>query len=109
MAGKRQVKNVKFALQHNIGLGGAVVVGIYKLGFPEAFKPYPSNKPNPAIDPNAFLSIPSSVPQVASTTSTSPSSGFKAVAVFDGLTKQISGILFFFFLMKKNIHCFSEF
>lgn len=26
--------NVKYALQHNIGLGGAAVVGIYKLGFP---------------------------------------------------------------------------
>jgi len=30
MAGPRQVKDVKYALQHNIGLGGAVVVGIYK-------------------------------------------------------------------------------
>ena len=30
MAGPRQVKNVKYALQHNIGLGGAVVVAIYK-------------------------------------------------------------------------------
>lgn len=28
--------NAKLALQHNIGLGGAVVVGLYKLGFPEA-------------------------------------------------------------------------
>ncbi|XP_071952174.1 sterol carrier protein 2-like [Antedon mediterranea] len=33
-AGKRQVPNAKLALQHNIGLGGAVVVGLYKLGFP---------------------------------------------------------------------------
>lgn len=30
MAGPRQVKDVKLALQHNIGLGGACVVGIYK-------------------------------------------------------------------------------
>jgi sterol carrier protein 2 len=30
MAGPRQVKDVKLALQHNIGLGGAVVVGLYK-------------------------------------------------------------------------------
>lgn len=35
-AEKRQVANVKYALQHNIGLGGAAVVGIYKLGFPAA-------------------------------------------------------------------------
>ncbi|KRT79120.1 hypothetical protein AMK59_8617, partial [Oryctes borbonicus] len=34
-ANKRQVQGVKLALQHNIGLGGAVVVGIYRLGFPE--------------------------------------------------------------------------
>mmetsp|Transcript_17693 Transcript_17693/g.15507 ORF Transcript_17693/g.15507 Transcript_17693/m.15507 type:complete len:93 (-) Transcript_17693:162-440(-) len=30
MAGKRQVDNAKIALQHNIGLGGACVVGLYK-------------------------------------------------------------------------------
>nr|XP_002734828.2 PREDICTED: non-specific lipid-transfer protein-like [Saccoglossus kowalevskii] len=34
-ADKRQVSGVKAALQHNIGLGGAVVVTAYKLGFPE--------------------------------------------------------------------------
>jgi len=28
--GKRQVPNLKYALQHNVGLGGAVVVGVYK-------------------------------------------------------------------------------
>ncbi|RZC37396.1 Sterol carrier protein X-related thiolase [Asbolus verrucosus] len=33
-AGARQVPNAKLALQHNIGLGGAVVVGLYTLGFP---------------------------------------------------------------------------
>jgi sterol carrier protein 2 len=33
-AEKRQVPNVKYALQHNIGLGGAAIVGIYTLGFP---------------------------------------------------------------------------
>ncbi|KAF9164164.1 sterol carrier protein 2 [Actinomortierella ambigua] len=29
-AGERQVKNVRYALQHNVGLGGAVVITIYK-------------------------------------------------------------------------------
>ena len=48
-ADKRQVKNAKLALQHNIGLGGAVVVGLYKLGFPEA---------KPAAAPNAGPKIP---------------------------------------------------
>jgi len=32
-AGRRQVPSVKLALQHNIGLGGAVVVALYKMGF----------------------------------------------------------------------------
>ncbi|XP_022900806.2 sterol carrier protein 2 [Onthophagus taurus] len=35
LADKRQVPGAKLALQHNIGLGGAVVVGIYRHGFPE--------------------------------------------------------------------------
>ncbi|XP_050294347.1 sterol carrier protein 2-like [Anthonomus grandis grandis] len=34
-AGPRQVPNAKLALQHNIGLGGAVVVALYQMGFPE--------------------------------------------------------------------------
>ena len=35
MAGRRQVAGARLALQHNIGLGGAVVVSLYRLGFPE--------------------------------------------------------------------------
>jgi len=53
MCGKRQVKNVKYALQHNLGLGGAAVIALYKLGFPESWKPFPEGKPNPAIDATA--------------------------------------------------------
>ena len=34
IADDRQVHGAKIALQHNIGLGGAAVVGIYKVGFP---------------------------------------------------------------------------
>ena len=30
IAGKRQVSGLKYALQHNLGLGGACVVGVYK-------------------------------------------------------------------------------
>ena len=37
-AGPRQVAKVKYALQQNIGLGGAVVVAVYKHGFPELMK-----------------------------------------------------------------------
>merc|ERR1712172_453183 len=35
-ADKRQVDGATAALQHNLGLGGAVVVALYKLGFPGA-------------------------------------------------------------------------
>jgi len=52
MAGPRQVSNVKYALQHNIGLGGAAVVSVYKLGFPDKWKEFPKNKRNPAIELN---------------------------------------------------------
>ncbi|XP_016320036.1 non-specific lipid-transfer protein-like [Sinocyclocheilus anshuiensis] len=34
-AGPRQVPGAKVALQHNIGLGGAVVVTLYRIGFPQ--------------------------------------------------------------------------
>lgn len=34
LAGKRQVPGAKLALQHNLGLGGAVVVALYQHGFP---------------------------------------------------------------------------
>lgn len=50
MCGERQVKDVKYALQHNIGLGGAAVVAMYTLGFPDAWKAYPQGKQNPAIE-----------------------------------------------------------
>ena len=36
MAGARQVPGAKIALQHNLGLHTAIVVSLYKLGFPEA-------------------------------------------------------------------------
>jgi len=39
MAGKRQVPNAKLALQHNIGLGGASVVAMYRHGFPQHIRP----------------------------------------------------------------------
>lgn len=35
MAGKRQVPGAKLCLQHNVGLGGAVICALYRHGFPE--------------------------------------------------------------------------
>jgi sterol carrier protein 2 len=49
MATNRQVPNCKVGLQHNIGLGGAVVVTMYRLGFPNEFKPLKEGQSNPAV------------------------------------------------------------
>lgn len=56
MAGRRQVPGAKLALQHNIGLGGAVVVGLYKLGFAEATegRSVGLNYTNAGVDPDDF-------------------------------------------------------
>ena len=35
MAGKRQVPNAKLGLQHNVGLGGAVICALYRHGYPQ--------------------------------------------------------------------------
>lgn len=49
-AAKRQVTGAKLGLQHNVGLGGAVVIGLYRLGFPEARRQTPSSvAPAPKI------------------------------------------------------------
>lgn len=60
-AGKRQVPNAKLALQHNIGLGGAVVVGLYRLGFPTARNGVKANltsATNFSADGQGFLATP---------------------------------------------------
>uniref|UniRef100_A0A1B6KK02 Sterol carrier protein 2 n=1 Tax=Graphocephala atropunctata TaxID=36148 RepID=A0A1B6KK02_9HEMI len=59
-AGKRQVPNARLALQHNIGLGGAVVVALYQLGYPHANKqPQVSvHLTNFVEDPSAFKATP---------------------------------------------------
>ncbi|KAG2216201.1 hypothetical protein INT45_000801 [Circinella minor] len=46
--GDRQVPNVKYALQHNVGLGGAVVIGIYKKANGNTTQPHLGY--NPAIE-----------------------------------------------------------
>jgi len=51
-AGKRQVQGAKLALQHNIGLGGAVIVGLYRLGFPK--QAVVRKHVNIAADPSVF-------------------------------------------------------
>ena len=48
--GKRQVPNVRYGLQHNIGLGGAVVVGIYTKAYPSMPDAYSRIGYNPAVE-----------------------------------------------------------
>nr|XP_033331850.1 non-specific lipid-transfer protein [Megalopta genalis] len=54
LAGKRQVPNAKLALQHNIGLGGAVVVALYKLGFPGSQQGVKKNNVSGRANPEGF-------------------------------------------------------
>ena len=42
-AGKRQVKDARVGLTHNLGLGGAVVVGVYRI--PDAWRAMPKKRP----------------------------------------------------------------
>ncbi|KAL5237837.1 hypothetical protein ACI65C_005247 [Semiaphis heraclei] len=55
-AGKRQVPGAKVALQQNIGLGGAVVVALYKQGFPKTSQipKIEVAKPTTDKDPKVF-------------------------------------------------------
>jgi len=85
MCGKRQVPNARIALQHNIGLRGAVVVALYKLGFPEAVTPLPQGSPNPAIDAKAIF------PSPASATEASNPTEFKSDSIFEEVKARIAG------------------
>ncbi|CAK8689141.1 unnamed protein product [Clavelina lepadiformis] len=102
-AGKRQVPGAKLALQHNLGIGGAVVLTMYKLGFPEARKEWlkrqggqPREHPQPVMG------------QLVSqaTSGVADSDGFKTTPVFleikkameaDGKSyiKKVNGVIAF--------------
>ncbi|KAM9108510.1 sterol carrier protein 2 isoform 1-T1 [Megaptera novaeangliae] len=69
-AGKRQVPGAKVALQHNLGLGGAVVVTLYKMGFPEAASSFRTH-------------------QIEAAPTSSAVDGFKANLVFKEIEKKL--------------------
>ncbi|XP_060593750.1 sterol carrier protein 2-like [Ruditapes philippinarum] len=54
MANKRQVKGAKVALQHNIGLGGAAVVALYRHGFPQKAASRLQAMPASSVSPESF-------------------------------------------------------
>ncbi|EHB06327.1 Non-specific lipid-transfer protein, partial [Heterocephalus glaber] len=66
-AGKMQVPGAKVALQHNLGLGGAVVVTLYRMGFPEAAR----------------------MNQIEAALTSSAGDGFKANLVFKEIEKKL--------------------
>nr|XP_048309275.1 sterol carrier protein 2 [Myodes glareolus] len=68
-AGKRQVPGAKVALQHNLGLGGAAVVTLYRMGFPGA--------------------INSRAHQIEAAPTSSAIDGFKANLVFKEIEKKL--------------------
>ncbi|XP_023975522.1 sterol carrier protein 2 [Physeter macrocephalus] len=69
-AGKRQVPGAKVALQHNLGIGGAVVVTLYKMGFPEAASSFKTH-------------------QIEAAPTSSAVDGFKANLVFKEIEKKL--------------------
>eukprot|EP01112_Ceratiomyxa_fruticulosa_P000699 TRINITY_DN10625_c0_g1_i4.p1 TRINITY_DN10625_c0_g1~~TRINITY_DN10625_c0_g1_i4.p1 ORF type:complete len:620 (-),score=155.36 TRINITY_DN10625_c0_g1_i4:60-1721(-) len=95
MAGNRQVKNCNLALQHNIGLGGAAIVAIYKLGWPEFAKPFVGDY-NPAIhpeDPRKASSSSESAPKPAAPSQKAEikfPANLKSSAIFEQLSKRIA-------------------
>ncbi|XP_008577741.1 PREDICTED: non-specific lipid-transfer protein isoform X1 [Galeopterus variegatus] len=69
-AGRRQVPGAKVALQHNLGLGGAAVVTLYKMGFPEAASPFRTH-------------------QIEAAPTSSAGDGFKANLIFKEIEKKL--------------------
>ena len=102
MAEKRQVPEVNFALQHNLGLGGAVVVAIYAKGFE-----------------NANVGVGRNDVGVGSNDGSVAKSSFKSSGVFDkieqtlksdageNLVAKIKGV--FAFKVKVTIFCCRQF
>ncbi|KAK3755293.1 hypothetical protein QZH41_014603, partial [Actinostola sp. cb2023] len=81
--GKRQVAGARVGLQHNLGLGGAVIIALYRLGFPQQrFRP------------------------VTAYTSASSPDGFKAKAVFDEIEKQMKSDGANYVKKIKGVFCF---
>lgn len=71
--GRRQVPNLQVGLQHNIGIGGACVLAMYKLAYPE----YKSVGPPPATVTTTTAS-----PPPAKKAATASAGGFQSDAIF---------------------------
>jgi len=101
-AGKRQVDDCTVALQHNLGIGGAVVLTMYKLGFPQARKEWLARNGNVVpVHPQPVQGR-----LEMRKTSASPADGFKSTPAFqeikstvekegDKYVKKVKGIICF--------------
>jgi len=81
-AGKRQVTGAQLALQHNLGIGGAVVLTMYKLGFPAERKQWLKTQRVQPIHAQPVL-------VAQNTSSDSPAAGFKTTPIFEDIAKKI--------------------
>lgn len=94
-AEKRQVPNVRAALQHNLGLGGAVVVTIYKKPTfgPAPRLPMASKSRSESVGEASKVEVQQAQPAASTPTPAAPAaapSGFAAESVFAALSKQSS-------------------
>lgn len=101
--GVRQVPNAKIALQHNLGLGGAAVVTIYKKASFDKKNPKPQSfVAKPAIDispitPKAGVPFSAPAEQPApkakkggAAAAPAAAGSFKATALFEGLKQRVA-------------------
>jgi len=102
-AGKRQVEGAKLALQHNLGIGGAVVLTMYRLGFPQARTQWLKRQGN--IEP--IHPQPSFGTLVAHQTSSSAADGFKTTPYFEEIKAQIEKDGDKYVKKVKGIICFA--
>ena len=73
----------------DVGLGGAVVVAMYRLGFPDQFKAFPAGNPNPALEDVRPAGLPAPTAPVKTPQAAAPAASGNA-----GPNKVTAGVVF---------------
>jgi len=103
-AGKRQVNGATLALQHNLGIGGAVVLTMYKLGFPDKRAAWLKRQGNfSPVHPQPTIGR----LMTRATAAPSAAAGFKTTPVFEEITQMIEKEGEKYVKKVKGIICFS--